>query len=137
MPKLGPNPSVRPTVWDVIVLVLAAEPYAVRHETGVYGLGCNGGSVSVGIDHGTAQFSAVSIRRWWAKMGFNRFAHAESCSPQRMKGAATAAIIGSGSNRCRNWRNYLNLTLEVRHLSPDASKLDKREHNFFCFMTEN
>ena len=43
---------------------------------GVYDLFRNEGWVSVGIDHDTAQFAVNSIRRWWKKMGQERFPRA-------------------------------------------------------------
>ena len=36
---------------------------------GVYDLRANAGFVSVGIDHDTAAFAAMTIRRWWWRMG--------------------------------------------------------------------
>lgn len=36
---------------------------------GIYGLGCNEGWVSVGIDHDTAEFAIDRILAWWKYMG--------------------------------------------------------------------
>ena len=43
---------------------------------GVYDIGRNEGWVNVGINHDTAQFAANSIRRWWTRMGSDRFPNA-------------------------------------------------------------
>ena len=44
---------------------------------GVYDQSANVGWVSVGTDHDTAEFAVESIRRWWLKMGSERYPHAQ------------------------------------------------------------
>src|SRR5947209_5481295 len=45
---------------------------------GVYDLANNEGSVSVGIDHDTAEFAVNAIRLWWTPMGRHRFPRART-----------------------------------------------------------
>jgi hypothetical protein len=104
---------------------------------GVYDLASNEGWVSVGIDHDTAQFATVSIRRWWQEMGSPRF-------PRATKLMITADGGGSNSSRNRLWKvalqelaNDLGLKLQVCHFPPGTSKWNKIEHRLFCFITKN
>ena len=104
---------------------------------GVYDLASNEGWVSVGIDHDTAQFAAVSIRRWWTEMGSQRF-------PRANKLLITADGGGSNSSRNRLWKKSLQeladdlaMTLQVCHFPPGTSKWNKIEHRLFCFITKN
>ncbi len=104
---------------------------------GVYDLTCNEGWVSVGIDHDTARFAAASIKRWWRKMGKQRY-------PQAKKLLITADGGGSNSSRTRLWKvalqelaDDLGLPLTVCHFPPGTSKWNKIEHRMFCHITRN
>jgi len=59
---------------------------------GIYNLAQNAGLVNVGIDHDTAAFAVVSLRRWREAAGATRYAHA-----QRL----LIASDGGGSNSSR------------------------------------
>ncbi len=104
---------------------------------GVYDILNNQGWVSVGIDHDTAEFATNSIRRWWIKMGRNRFPKAQDL-------LITADGGGSNSFRCRLWKTSLQaladdlgLRLVIRHFPPGTSKWNKIEHRLFSFITQN
>lgn len=104
---------------------------------GVYDLKHNEGWVSVGIDHDTARFAAASIRRWWRKMGRQRYPKARAL-------LITADCGGSNSNRTHVWKvalqdlaDDLGLSLTVCHFPPGTSKWNKIEHRMFCHMTQN
>ena len=64
---------------------------------GVYDIGRNEGWVNVGIDHDTAQFAANSIRRWWTRMGSDRF-------PKATRLLMTADAGGSNGYKRRLWK---------------------------------
>jgi hypothetical protein len=103
----------------------------------VYDLARNEGWVSVGIDHDTAPFAAVSIRRWWQEMGSSR-------DPRATELMITADGGGSNSSRNRLWKvalqglaDELGLVLRVCHFPPGTSKWNKIEHRLFCFITKN
>ena len=64
---------------------------------GVYDVTNNQGWVSVGIDHDTAYFATASIRRWWQKMGTQRF-------PRAAELFITADGGGSNGHRTRLWK---------------------------------
>jgi hypothetical protein len=104
---------------------------------GVYDLSSNQGWVSVGIDHDTARFAVEAIRRWWRKMGSQRYRNAR-------KLLITADGGGSNSSRCRLWKvalqdlaGQLGLTIHVCHFPPGTSKWNKIEHRMFCHITQN
>ena len=52
---------------------------------GVYDVTNNQGWVSVGIDHDTAEFAAEAIRRWWRKMGAQRFPECQEAADHRRR----------------------------------------------------
>ncbi len=104
---------------------------------GVYDWTRNEGWVSIGIDHDTARFAAASIRRWWKKMGRQRYPHARQL-------LITADCGGSNSSRTRLWKvvlqelaDELGLELAIRHFPPGTSKWNKIEHRMFCHITRN
>ena len=104
---------------------------------GVYDLTNNQGWVSVGIDHGTAQFATAAIGRWWKKMGRPRY-------PQASELLIMADGGGSNGSRCRLWKvalqqlaDLLQMTMRVCHFPPGTSKWNKIEHRMFCHITQN
>jgi hypothetical protein len=108
-----------------------ARPY------GIYDLTRNEGWVNVGISRDTAQFAVESIRRWWHKMGKERY-------PQARELLITADGGGSNGYRTRLWKaelqrlaNELPLAIRVCHFPPGTSKWNKIEHRMFSFISKN
>ncbi len=108
-----------------------ARPY------GIYDLTRNEGWVNVGISRDTAQFAVESIRRWWHKMGHQRY-------PQARELLITADGGGSNGYRTRLWKtelqrlaNALSLAIRVCHFPPGTSKWNKIEHRMFSFISKN
>jgi hypothetical protein len=104
---------------------------------GVYDVANNQGWVSVGVDHDTAYFAAQTIRRWWEKMGSQRF-------PRARELLITADGGGSNSCRSRLWKvalqqlaDQIELKLQISHFPPGTSKWNKIEHRLFSFITQN
>jgi hypothetical protein len=104
---------------------------------GVYDLRRNEGWVSVGIDHGTAEFAAEALRRGWQRMGSRVY-------PQARELLVTADAGGSSGYRTRLWKvalqnlaDEMGLAIHVCHLPPGTSKWNKIEHRMFCHITEN
>jgi len=104
---------------------------------GVYDINRNEGWVSVGCDHDTSEFAVESIRRWWRKMGSERYWQARRL-------LITADGGGSNSSRCRLWKwclaqlsRELGLEISVCHFPPATSKWNKIEHRLFCHITQN
>jgi hypothetical protein len=104
---------------------------------GVFDLARNEGWVSVGIDHDTARFATASIKRWWRKMGRQRY-------PRAKELLITADCGGSNSSRTRLWKvalqelaDGLGLRVVVCHFPPGTSKWNKIEHRMFCHITQN
>lgn len=104
---------------------------------GIYDLTRNEGWVNVGISHDTAQFAVESIRRWWQRMGHERY-------PQAKELLITADGGGSNSYRTHLWKaelqrlaNELKMTIQVCHFPPGTSKWNKIEHQMFSFISKN
>jgi hypothetical protein len=104
---------------------------------GVYDIHSNEAGVSVGISHDTAEFAVAAIRRWWQKLGRQRYGRAKRV-------LVTADSGGSNGSRCRLWKVELQkwadetgLIVEVCHYPPGTSKWNKIEHRVFCHITRN
>lgn len=104
---------------------------------GVYDLQHNDAFVSVGVSHDTAEFAVASIRRWWNRLGAEKYD-----SPQRL--LITADAGGSNGYRNRLWKISLQeladetgLIIEACHFPPGTSKWNKIEHRLFCHITRN
>jgi hypothetical protein len=104
---------------------------------GVYDIHGNAAGVSVGISHDTAEFAVAAIRRWWQKLGRQRYGRAKRL-------LVTADSGGSNGARCRLWKVELQkfadatgLIVEVTHYPPGTSKWNKIEHRLFCHITRN
>ena len=104
---------------------------------GVYDIHGNAAGVSVGISHDTAEFAVAAIRRWWEKLGRQRYGRAKRL-------LVTADSGGSNSSRCRLWKVELQkladetgLIVEVKHYPPGTIKWNKIEHRVFCHITRN
>ena len=88
----------------------------------MYDITDNVGWVSVGKDHDTAEFACETIRRWWRKMGVQRYANANSL-------LIIADGGGSNGRRSRLWKVSLQkfadetqLKISVCHFPPSTSK---------------
>ena len=104
---------------------------------GVYDVAHNIGWVNVGISHDTAAFAVESIRRWWQRLGQERY-------PQARRLLITADCGGSNGARLRLWKvelqklaRELGLEISVCHLPPGTSKWNKIEHRLFSFISQN
>jgi len=112
-------------------LVKKAIPY------GIYDITWDVGWVNVGIDHDTGEFAVESIRKWWLKMGKEKYAAAQQL-------LITADAGGSNQSRGRLWKLELQkladetgIEITVCHLPPGTSKWNKIEHRLFCHITQN
>ncbi len=104
---------------------------------GVYDLANNIGWVNLGISHDTAAFAVESIRRWWQRLGQERYSQARRL-------LITADCGGSNGARLRLWKvelqklaRELGLEISVCHLPPGTSKWNKIEHRLFSFISQN
>ena len=108
-----------------------------RALTRVYDVAHNIGWVNLGISHDTAAFAVESIRRWWRRLGQERY-------PQARRLLITADCGGSNGERLRLWKvelqklaRELGLEISVCHLPPGTSKCNKIEHRLFAFIGQN
>lgn len=104
---------------------------------GVYDQTANAGWVSVGTDYDTAEFAVESIRRWYYKMGIERYSGATRL-------LITADCGGSNGYRVRLWKIALQtladetgLHIHVCHFPPGTSKWNKIEHRMFSHISMN
>ena len=121
----------RVKVYDFVEDLGRATPY------GVYDIGRNEASVSVGTDHDTAEFAVQSIRTWWKTMGLAAY-------PSATRLLITADGGGSNSSRGRLWKFELQrfadesgLEIRVSHFPPGTSKWNKIEHRLFSRISQN
>ena len=118
-------------VHDFVDELGRASPY------GVYDIGENTAWVSVGVSADTAEFAVESLRRWWRRLGVERYADAAELF-------ITADGGGSNSHRGRLWKLELQRLADeiarpitVCHYPPGTSKWNKIEHRLFSFVTLN
>ena len=119
-------------VHDFLIKELGrAVPY------GVYDIAANTGWVNVGMSGDTASFAVESIRRWWRRLGRQRY-------PTASRLYITADAGGSNGARVRLWKRELQslasetgLEIVVSHLPPGTSKWNKIEHRLFSFISQN
>ena len=103
---------------------------------GVYDVAANIGFVSVGINADTAEFAVAAVRRWFDKMGRERY-------PDPGELTITADGGGSNGSRVRLWKIELQkfadatgMIVHVHHYPPGTSKWNKIEHRLFCHITQ-
>ena len=89
---------------------------------GVYDVAANIGFVSVGINADTAEFAVAAVRRWFDKMGRERY-------PDPRELTITADGGGSNGSRVRLWKIELQkfadatgMIVHVHHYPPGTSK---------------
>ena len=104
---------------------------------GAYDIARNRAVVNVGVTHGTAEFAAESIRRWWRLDGKRHYREA----PRLLICADSG---GSNGNRTRAWKLHLQalsdetgMSITVCHYPPGTSKWNKIEHRLFSFISLN
>lgn len=104
---------------------------------GVYDVANDEGWVNVGDSADTAEFAVESIRRWWNRIGSQRFGDAGRL-------LITADAGGSNGHRVRAWKYHLaqlaretGLEITVCHYPPGTSKWNKVEHRLFSFISIN
>lgn len=128
--RQGDPEAVR--VHDFMIPELGkAAPY------GVYDIAANEGWVSVGIDADTAAFAVESIRRWWKKLGKNRYPNATTLTITADCGGSNGARVRLWKRELQRFANESGLDVTVTHLPPGTSKWNKIEHRLFAFITQN
>jgi len=104
---------------------------------GVHDIADNEGWVNVGISADTAEFAVHSLRRWWEKLGCERYDPVDEIY---------LSADGGGSNgyRTRLWKwelqalaDELGVPISVSHFPPGTSKWNRIEHRLFSFITLN
>lgn len=114
-----------------------SEAEGLAIPSGIYDMTDNSGWVSIGIDHDTAEFAVESIKKWWYKMGNEKYEKAN-------KLLITADGGGSNGRRNKLWKKLLqDLSDEIKieihmcHFPPGTSKWNKIEHRLFSNISKN
>lgn len=104
---------------------------------GVYDIIANEGWVSVGVDHDTAAFAVESIRRWWLRMGQERYPDADRLMITADCGGSNGARVRLWKLELQNFANQTGLAITVTHHPPGTSKWNRIEHRMFSSMSQN
>jgi len=104
---------------------------------GVYDIHGNEAGVSVGVSHDTAEFAVGSIRRWWEKLGRQRYAGAKRILVTADSGGSNGSRNRLWELELQQWADETGLIVEVCHYPPGTSKWNKIEHRLFCHITRN
>jgi hypothetical protein len=89
------------------------------------------------IDADTAAFAVESIRRWWKKLGKNRYPNATTLTITADCGGSNGARVRLWKRELQRFANESGLDVTVTHLPPGTSKWNKIEHRLFAFITQN
>jgi hypothetical protein len=104
---------------------------------GVYDIAANHGWVNVGIDADTGAFAVESIRRWWQKLGQQRYRDATALVITADCGGSNGARVKLWKHELQRFANETGLAITVTHLPPGTSKWNVIEHRLFAFITQN
>jgi hypothetical protein len=104
---------------------------------GVYDMAANHGWVSVGVDADTGAFAVESIRRWWYKLGKERYPGADRLTITADCGGSNGPQVKLWKRELQRFANETGLKVTVAHLPPGTSKWNKIEHCLFAFITMN
>jgi hypothetical protein len=105
--------------------------------SGVDDMTHNGGGVSVGVEHETAEFAVATVQPWWQRMG-------PAMDPKAQQVLMTADGGGSNGRRSRLWKVALQRLSDTTgldvcgwHVPPGTSTWHKIEPRWLCQITEN
>lgn len=133
----NPGQTYRRKALDVLESDYPSEADGVAIPYGVYDVARNEGFVVVGTSHQTPAFAVAAIRRWWVRVGRQRYGNTRHVLIE-------ADCGGANGNRCWLWKfglqqlaDEFGLTITVTHLPTSASKWNLIEHRLFCHIEAN
>lgn len=133
----NPGQTYRRKALDVLESDYPSEADGVAIPYGIYDVARNEGFVVVGTSHQTPEFAVAAIRRWWVRVGRQRYGHKRHLLIE-------ADCGGANGNRCWLWKfglqqlaDEFDLMITVTHLPPSASKWNLIEHRLFCHIEAN
>ena len=109
----------------------SATPY------GVYDLGQNMGFVNVGTNHNTPTFAALSIEKWWDRVGAQQYPRAKEFFVTADAGGSNACKSVVFKHKLQEFCDRAGVSIHVSHFPPGTSKWNKIEHRLFSFITLN
>jgi hypothetical protein len=133
----NPGRTYRRQALDVLESDYPSQADGVAIPYGLYDVARNEGFVVVGTSHQTPAFAVAAIRRWWVRVGQQRYATKRHLLIE-------ADCGGANGNRCWLWKfglqqlaDEFDLTITVSHLPTNASKWNLIEHRLFCHIEAN
>ncbi len=102
---------------------------------GIYDLKYNDAMINIGTSADTSEFACDSIKRWWERIGFERYKNAES---------VLLLLDCGGSNSYRHHvfkqalqvlANNLGIEIRIAHYPPYTSKWNPIEHRLFSHVS--
>jgi transposase len=118
-------------VYDFIGEEGKASPY------GVYDIGGNEGYVNVGKSYDTGEFAVEGIRKWWNKLGKERYAKAKRLYINADGGGSNGSRVRLWKYELQKFANESGLEIAVSHFPPGTSKWNKIEHRLFSAISIN
>jgi hypothetical protein len=124
---------------DVLEYDFPSQADGVAIPYGIYDLTAKAGFVVIGISHQTPEFAIAAIRRWWLKVGQDKY---------KYKGKKELLIEADCGNPNANdsWRwkfglqqlaDEFGFSITVTHLPTGASKWNPVEHRLFSQISGN
>jgi hypothetical protein len=104
---------------------------------GAYDIARNRAVVNVGITHGTAEFAAESIRRWWRLDGKRHYRGATRLLICADSGGSNGARPRAGKLYLQALSDETGMAITVCHYPPGTSKWNKIEQRQFSFISLN
>jgi Rhodopirellula transposase DDE domain len=104
---------------------------------GIYDLTANEGFIVIGISHQTPAFAIAAIRRWWNKIGTNRYKGQCELLIEADCGNPNAHDSWHWKFGLQQLADEFDLTITVTHLPTGASKWNPVEHRLFSQISDN
>lgn len=98
---------------------------------GIYDLKYNDAMINIGISAETSQFAGDSIKRWWNKVGRQRYPGATSLLLLADCGGSNSYRHHVFKEALQRLANDIGLEIRIAHYPPYASKWNPIEHRLF------
>jgi Rhodopirellula transposase DDE domain len=102
---------------------------------GIYDWTHNDGYVVVGTSHETSAFAVAAIRRWWLKVGRDRYPTARALLIEADCGGGNDSRRWAWKLALQELADEFGLTILVTHYPPGASKWNPIEHRMFSLIS--
>jgi len=104
---------------------------------GVYDLAANEALVLLAAGADTAELACTAIRRWWFRLGRQRYPRAGGVLALADCGGSNGRRVTLFRERLCQTAVRLELPIRVAHLPPYCSKYNPIDHRLFCHLTRS